>query len=394
MSRAKIERVYIGGWFQRTTLHLSEIHDFLKDARSPLNLDGEKLKSLRDALGIMGLETRVDDLEYLYFSTKSNIEVNIYEDGLIVLGKSMVRDLKADINDLTSFYESKLSPALSYLFSLGAPVPKELANIKTIYPYFVVFRRATAKDIAGLLKDFGQEKYFEVRQKTFEIYRGDTLYIINNLKESLGGVEQFVNEEIFLREFKGQLHRYLNLHRIIWEEIAEVKEKGSISGRDIGGFKTKVESYAKTINLIGARINQMGTFVGTREAIIKQDKEMAHFVDVLQFRYETLSDTLSYIKDLWGMTSNYVDSALKIFTDLQAKSTEASVKNLTVVTFMGVGAGVLGLLTRPSARVTAFGLLTFLGIIFLGYASNWIMKGIYRRRAYKIKDTEIAKDIK
>lgn len=390
----KIESVYVGGWFQRTTLHLSEIHDFLKEARSPLNLDKDRLRSLRADLGIEGLEMRVEDLEYVYFRSKGDIEVKVYEDGLIVLGKSKVRDLKKDISDLTSFYENKLSPAFSYLFSLGAPVPKELANIKTIYPYFVVLDRASAKDVSNLLKDFEQEKYFQVRRKSFEIYRGDTLYIINNLKQLAGAIEQFVNEEIFLREFKGQLHRYLNLHRIIWEEIAEVKEKGSIKGRDIGGFKTKVESYAKTINLIGARIGQMGTFIRTREAIVKHSKGMAPFLDVLQFRYETLADTLSYIKDLWGMTANYVDSALKLFSDLQAKSTEASVKNLTVVTFMGVGASVLGLITKPFSKVTSFGLLTFAGIIFLGYIANWIMKGIYSRRSYKVKDAALAKDIK
>jgi hypothetical protein len=389
----KIERIYVGGWFQRTTLHLSEIRDFLMEGRSPLKLEGKKLQSLRSVLDIEGFEMRVEDLEYVYFESR-DIEIKIYEDGLIVLAKSKVKDLKADIQDLTSFYEGKLSPALSYLFSLGAPIPKELANIKTIYPYFVVMDRATLKDVSNLLMDFEQEKHFQVRRKGFEIYRGDTLYIINNLKESARTIEQFVNEEIFLREFKGQLHRYLNLHRIIWEEIAEVKEKGSIKGSDIGGFKTKVESYAKTINLIGARIGQMGGFVRTREAIVKHDKEMAPFLDVLQFRYETLIDTLSYIKDLWAMTSNYVDSALKIFTDLQAKSTEASVKNLTVVTFMGVGASVLGLLTKPSSQVTAFGILTFLGIILLGYASNWIMKGIYKRRSYEVKDAAIAKDIK
>src|SRR4051812_42664805 len=114
----KIDRVYIGGWFQRTTLHLSEIHDFFKEARSPLDLDKEKLRALRDGLDMLGLETRVDDLEYLYFANASGIEVKIYEDGLIVLGKLAVKDLKADIKDLTTFYEGKLSPALSYLFSL------------------------------------------------------------------------------------------------------------------------------------------------------------------------------------------------------------------------------------------------------------------------------------
>lgn len=42
-----IQQISIGGWFQRTTLHLSEIYDFLKYAESPLDLESKKLKSLR-----------------------------------------------------------------------------------------------------------------------------------------------------------------------------------------------------------------------------------------------------------------------------------------------------------------------------------------------------------
>ena len=53
-----IENVYVGGWFQRTTLHLSEIHDFLKDGVSPLALDSAKLKTLRATLNIQDLEMR------------------------------------------------------------------------------------------------------------------------------------------------------------------------------------------------------------------------------------------------------------------------------------------------------------------------------------------------
>lgn len=48
----KIEKIYIGGWFQRTTLHLSEMADFLGSGESQLELDKEKLKNFRDQLQI------------------------------------------------------------------------------------------------------------------------------------------------------------------------------------------------------------------------------------------------------------------------------------------------------------------------------------------------------
>ena len=39
----KISNVYVGGWFQRTMLQLSEIYDFLRDCKTQLNLQPKKL---------------------------------------------------------------------------------------------------------------------------------------------------------------------------------------------------------------------------------------------------------------------------------------------------------------------------------------------------------------
>ena len=48
---------------------------------------------------------------------------------------------------LADYYENCLSKAINYIFSLGAPVPKELANIKSVYPYFIVLNKGTKEDI-------------------------------------------------------------------------------------------------------------------------------------------------------------------------------------------------------------------------------------------------------
>jgi len=38
-----IKKIYIGGWFQRTTLHLTEIWDFFKYEKSNLDFPKQKL---------------------------------------------------------------------------------------------------------------------------------------------------------------------------------------------------------------------------------------------------------------------------------------------------------------------------------------------------------------
>jgi hypothetical protein len=390
---AKVQKIYVGGWFQRTTLHLSEIYDFLENAASPLDLDKDKLKALRSAMDIAVVRMKVSRLDWIEVKSKAGIEIKIYEDGLVILSKENTGALSGDIKALTTYYEQKLSPGIGYIFSLGAPVPKELANIKTIYPYFVVLKKATPGEIKGIFEEFHEKEYFDVRKKEFEIFRGNTLYVINNLSELPENIERFIDEQIFIREFKAQLHRYLNLHRIIWERIAEVKERGSIRGNEVGAFKEKVDSYAKTINLIEARIGQMDTYLHTRGSILKDSRGLEKFLDVLEFKHETLADTLEYIKGLWGMTKNYVQSASDLFGGIQAKSTESSVKNLAIITAMGVGATLISLFTQKPPQFTMVGALYFLILAFIGYATDRIIKSIYAHKMYAIHDAKVTKDI-
>src|SRR3989339_901926 len=293
------EKIFIGGWYQRTMLHLSEIYDFLKDASSPLNLNAKKLKDLRKRLDIESMEMKMGDFEYI-----------------------------------------------------------------------------------------------EIKKNEFEIYRGDKLYIINNVSEKSETIEKIINEQIFVREFKGQLHRYLNLHRIIWEKIADIKERGEIQGKEAGIFKSQIESYKKTINLIEARINQMGSYIGTRGAIVKNDPELQKIIDVLKFKYDTLGDTLSYIKEIWSMTKNYLDSSQQIFNNIQAESTSGSINSLTIITSAGVAASLIKLLDQKMPEIKLDGVIYFLILAFVGYCVNKIMKTVTARKKYKINDIEIAKNIK
>lgn len=390
-----IDRIYIGGWFQRTTLQLSEIFDFLRYATSELALDENRLIQLHKNLDIENIEFLVDGLEYLKYSTSDNINVKIFEDGLIVLNYENSREysLFSDIDKLAEYYENKLSPAISYLFSLGAPVPKELANIETVFPYFIVLNNVDKNNITELVEKTENEKYFEFSSDDYDIIRGNKYYFINNKKQSINQVERYVEEQIFIREFKGQLHRYLNLHRIIWEKIADVKEKASVSGKDIIKFNSKIEGYAKTINLIDGRINQMGSYLKTREKIAKSDEHLKEALELIGYKYETLGNTLTYIQHLWKMTQNYVNSASNLFSGLQQEVTAKSVNNLTIVTSMGVGASLIELFTESAPSFSVFGVLYFFILALVGYLVNKIMKSVSKNRKYEISDIEYDKNI-
>lgn len=392
----KISNVYVGGWFQRTMLQLSEIYDFLRECKTQLALEQDKLNEFRKNLEIGKISYGVSGEEYIEFTTALNIKVKIFEDGLIVLNNQNVSEdtLFADIEHVTSYYENKLSPAFSYIFSLGAPVPKELANIETVYPYFVVCEDATKEEMSELLSRTEKQKYFEFVNDKYDVIRGDKYYFINNKKQSNENIERYIEEQIFIREFKGQLHRYLNIHRIIWEKIDAVKENVNVRGSEIVKFTSKLEGYAKTINLIDGRINQMSTYISTREKIAKSDKELAEFLAISGYRYETLRDTLDYIKHLWSMTKNYVSSAQKLFDGLKSDVTSKSVDSLTIVTSMSAGASIIGLLTETAPDFTIFGVIYFFVLALLGWSSTKILGAISNRRKYEVSDIEYEKNIK
>ncbi len=393
----KINSIYIGGWFQRTMLQLSEIYDFLRNGESRLKLNKKKLADLRKNLEIGSIEYGVAGEEYILFVTAEHIYVKIFEDGLIILHSNNVDEdtLFSDIERLKDYYETKLSPAMNYIFSLGAPVPKELAHIENIYPYFVVCDKASREDIAELLSRTERQKYFEFDNKDYSVLRGDKYYFINSKKPSkTQNIERYIEEQVFIREFKGQLHRYLNLHRIIWEKIDTVKDRAKVKGSDVMKFSTKLESYAKTVTLIDGRIRQMSTYISTRERIAKEDEDLREFLAISGYRYETLRDTLQYIRDLWDMTRAYVSSAQKLFDGIKQDITSSSINSLTIVTSMSAGAAILDLFTGSEPTFTTFGFVYFFILAAIGWAANKILKTVAQKRRYEISDVDIDKNIK
>lgn len=391
----KISNVYIGGWFQRTMLQLTEIYDFLRDCKSQLNLEQEKLNEFHKGLEIGNIEYGVDGEEYISFTTALNIKVKIFEDGLITVNNTNCSEdtLFTDISKVQDYYENKLSPAFSYLFSLGAPVPKELAHIETIYPYFIVCEGGSRDDILKVLSKKDQQKYFEFDCEKYDVVRGDKYYFINNKKESLIDIEKYIESQIFIREFKGQLHRYLNMHRIIWEKIDAVKEQAKVKGSEIVTFMTKLEGYSKTVNLIDGRINQMSTYISTREKIAKSDPELTEFLAISGYRYETLRDTLNYIQYLWDMTQTYLSSAKSLFSSVKSDVTNSSVNSLTVVTSMSAGASLLGLLTKSAPSFDIWGIIYFFVLAAIGFCSTKALEFVKNRKKYDVTDTEYDKNI-
>lgn len=385
-----VQKTYLGYWYQRTTLHLSEIYDFLKSGKSPLWLDKSKLLNLHDSLQIEKVGLELGILERVVVEAAAGIEIKIYEDGLVLLSIDY-HDVYEDIEALTNYYEKLFSPAISYIFSLGAPVPKELANIKTIFPYFIVTKDATKQDIAKLFNSVTETEYFEIKSGNVDIYRGNEYYVLNTSSKT-GEVEELIGMLVFFREFKSQLHHYLNLHRSIWEKIEQIKERKNIRARKVDDLRIELGNYKKTVELIEGRINQMGIYMETRSAIVDKSKTAEKIHDILEFRYDNLKNSLDYIKSLWSMTKQYLDSTIAMLTEINSMSTRNSVDTLTVITSVGVIGGILTFLARTDRpTVTENGLL-YLGILLSGsFLINRVLRFGLSFFKYKLTGHNLAK---
>ena len=88
----KIASVYVGGWFQRTMLQLSEVYDFLRANEPKIKLSVKKLDEYRENLDLGSIEYGVSGEEYVLFTTGMGVTVKIFEDGLITLNNSQIQE--------------------------------------------------------------------------------------------------------------------------------------------------------------------------------------------------------------------------------------------------------------------------------------------------------------
>lgn len=389
----QIQKIYIGGWFQRTTLHLTEIWHFLKNGTSELDFSTEEINRYRNTLSITSVTRESGPFEYILIKTDLKIQCRLYEDGLIVLEKEF-ESLEEDFKSIKDYYDEKLSRAISFIFSRGAPVPKELANIKTILPYIVTTQKGKEKEIEEIFSTLHESAYSTLSSKNVQVFRGKEIIVINNLNDE-NLARDIIETEIFFREFKTQLHRYLAIHRIVWEKIQKIKERGTIRGTDVDALRNELSVYQKTIGLISARIKQMPTYVKTRQKIMEMQKIDESLSPLFQFKFETLLDTHEYIQHLWTMTENYLNSAVQLFTDLQAKSTKNTISSLQLVTTIGVVSGILGYLGKDTLPTfTTMGIFYFVLLLFMTWIINTVISRIYKNKKYSIKGGEIEKNIK
>lgn len=333
----KIEKIYIGTWFQRTNLHLREFFHFLETGKSKLNLEQDKLTSFHKKLNPKKVRWKEREIFDSVDAQFNDIEMLFFEDGLVLFKKDY-QNLKKDFQALKGFYEKKFSPAVSYLYSLGAPLPKRLAETELILPYIIVVSEAKEEEVKELFSEVKDSLQSAVKALEMSLYYGNKVFLLN-IKEPQREnllIEEIIKYFIFFREFSAQLNGYLRAHRDIWEEVSEIRAKPVLRFRNFPEIRNSLMEIKQTLSFVEARLAQMENFMSIRQARAKEKglEEMLRSLSTYQF--DTLANAHRYMTSLWKMTQDYANSTFDLLSMFYQENVQREVDALKLVTIISL----------------------------------------------------------
>jgi len=382
----QIIKIITGGWYPRTQLHLAEVYKFFNEGESDLELSKQKLKEFHKRLNLLKVEKEAADLEYVKAETNNGLTIKYFEDGLYTI-ETASDDIEEAQKKLDDYVHNAFEPAISYLFSLGAPLPKILAHLEPPHPPKTTVIGITSQN----LKDFtiDKEKFGEIYDRSLSsditVLRTTKCFFIIALPTKKDLIENIANEEIFFREFETQLRKYLNLHRTMWEKVAAIKNKEKISAKEADMIRDELDKDQETINLITARLHQMKIYVATRAKIAKSLKIDQYLSELFQYEFETLLDAHQYIEELWQMNKDQIASAIQLIVEVKNQSVERSIQALKLITIAYALIVVWVYTNKEELHFSSRGLFYSGLVIVLAWLINVLVNLIFQHQKYHLK---------
>jgi hypothetical protein len=351
--------IYLGVWFQRTALHLKEVYRFLDKAEGIPGLDPDKLKENWNKLGIKKPiyheETQFDVLE----ASNPEFSFSMTEDGIILL-KCPLGDVKKSVDKIEKYYSQLMGPSISYLFSLGAPIPKDLKVVQDSYPLYFVLEKATSSECLDLIKENGDSLQSSVRKNGVQIYNGQKTAVINIISSSqFSNIEECVRNIMLFREFERQSNMYLLSHRTIWDKTSEIRNYKKVNSKDFTKIRDILLEELKILSFGKARLAQMRDILEARENSIDQKtKRQLEILGLLE-RFEMLKSSQAYLSNLWMMTTDYVDGTQGLLETFYEESTKRELVLLNFLTVIAAAAQVISV-----------------GLVFMGITRYLLILGV------------------
>lgn len=389
MTKTKFEdRLYLGTWLQRTSLHLKEFYNFLHYKQGVAGLNPKKIMELWDKLAPDGV-VFADEHNYETVKVVSRgVMITVTEDGVVRLEAAVKGSLEETRQKLESFYTNIFGPTFAYLFGHGAPLPRLLAELKTVFPLILVTN--SEQNYPKLFEQGKDEAYHSVNSENLKIKFGHQLhlFVIANQPEDYS-LNELLENIIFYREFEDQLARYLNLHRELWEEISRVRESKSLRYKDFPLVRQKLLEFQKTLSFVKARLAQMDDIIKARSTLLTPTlrKELE---DLGYYRFDHLQSNQLYLSHLWEMTIEYANETLILLDSLFQENTQRELSTLKFITFITALTGFFGMnIAFPWEErwpaTAAFSVLVVLLLVIGALLFYVLLKAFIYNRRFVIK---------
>ncbi len=331
----KLKNIYIGSWVPRTTLHLGEFYRFLDSGETHLSLDAKKLKALKDGLKVKNLS--LSGSGNLITAELSGIDFKYFSDGLIVLSKK-IEKLEADSKELGDFSVNKLFTSFSYLYSLGAPIPKMFTALFSVLPFIVTVSGATQKEIEKMFFSDGKKIDKVIKGDKCQIFLSSEFIVINGSGEDL----QLIENLIFLEDCRSQFNKILNLHRFIWEEVDKIKNKSKLPYKKLGEVRDSLMELDNEVIFLSSRLSQINFLLDVRKSEIDKisDGQVRGYLGDVFFG---LDQTSHYLENIWKMTEDNVRSTQNLISSLYQESAQKQLNVLQVIFIISATASIIAL---------------------------------------------------
>lgn len=393
----RIERVYLGTWSQRTNLHLQEIYRFLKYGQGVDKLDEARVRSLRAV---------IDPAETSFHNASINtiraacgpFTVSVTEDG-VVLMSSEEKDLAKARSALVTFHDGAIEPAMGYLFSRGAPMPKEIADIERGGDFLTVVRGADDADSRAVFDAFGDRYHSHASSEGVRVMTGHRMEIIDigDMELSEEEIEGFVRDLVFFKEFERQMYAYVRLHRGIWDELTSIREARSLKYADFPTVRADIMRFEMTLGVVRARLAQMDDILSERRAGELQGvTRILSSLGMLDF--DSLHASRKYVSHLWEMTDDFADDTLGLLETLYQENTQRELNALKFITLMTALTSFFGMnIAFPwearwaEGRISSFEVVLL--ITLLAVAVYFLLRASILNRNFVIKEEGLKKKI-
>ncbi|MEA3248946.1 MAG: hypothetical protein U9Q03_01140 [Patescibacteria group bacterium] len=353
-----------GSWFPRTKLHLKEYYSFLKDGRVHIDLDVEKLKELRKQMqprNVQYVGGRFDRVSAEF----DNITTLFHEDGLLTLTVES-DDFQEDLKKIREFFEKLLTPSLSILYGLGAPVISY--KVPDLMSRPVIILAKGVEDVAArkMCVELDDEVHYIARHPDRTVYFADKHIIVGDESGGAGATKYIIDELILSREYEHRLKQYLELHRQLWGRIADIQQRSSIPSYELPVIRDRLLNYKRDMAIIRARINQMMAYLSERRNEIDDLGLTEDLRAVEAYRFDKLTSSTFYITRLWDMLEEYLDSTVQITGFFYQENLQREINIQQFIFLVGSVAAVMGLGTLAGAGfvvLSADGHATYHGLI-------------------------------